>query len=61
MRNACNITIRKSDGRASFGRPGCRWENIKMDLKATGCESVDWSHVTGDMAEWQALKRRGIY
>jgi hypothetical protein len=30
-----------------FYRPGNRWDdNINMDLKETGCEVVDWFHLT---------------
>jgi len=33
----------------ALGRPRQRWEaNIKMDLKETGWESVDWFHLNQD-------------
>jgi len=28
-------------------------DNIKMDLKDTGCQHVDWSHVIQDMVQWR--------
>jgi hypothetical protein len=32
-----------------LGRPICRWEDdIKMNLKKTGWEAMDWIHVTRD-------------
>jgi len=33
---------RKFEGKVPLGRPRHRWEDkIKMDLKQTGCESLD--------------------
>jgi len=43
MQNAC-------------GRPRCRWnENIKMNLKQTGCEDVDYIQLAQGTAHWWAL------
>ena len=25
-----------------FGRPRCRWEDIKKDLQEVGCGGMDW-------------------
>jgi hypothetical protein len=37
----------------SLGRPRHRWEdNIKMDLKETGCDDVDWFHMAQHMVQW---------
>jgi hypothetical protein len=34
MRNACNILVRKPEGKRPLGRPSHRWEdNIRMDLR----------------------------
>jgi hypothetical protein len=30
-------------------------DNIKMDLKATECDDVDWIHLTQDTDQWWAL------
>jgi hypothetical protein len=31
-----------------------RWEdNIKMDLKETGCERVEWIHAAQDRVQWR--------
>jgi hypothetical protein len=36
------VSMGKLEGRRSFGRPRCRWEdNIKMDLQEVGCGSMD--------------------
>jgi hypothetical protein len=36
-------------------RPWHRWENIRMDLWATGWEGGDWMHLAKDKGQWQAL------
>jgi hypothetical protein len=41
--NAYRVSVRKSEGKRSFGVSGCRFEdNIKMYLKGTGLEVVNW-------------------
>jgi hypothetical protein len=37
----------KPEGEGPLGRPRCRWEDIKTDLKELCWEDVDWI----DMAE----------
>jgi hypothetical protein len=38
------------------GKPRNRWEdNIKMDLREKGWESVDWIHLVEDRGQWRAL------
>jgi hypothetical protein len=45
MRSAYSSLVRKLEWRIPLGRPKCRWEgNIKMDLKETRSEDVDWIH-----------------
>jgi len=35
--------VGKLEGKKTFGRPRCRWEdNIKIDLQDMGCEVMDW-------------------
>jgi len=34
----------------------CRWEdNIRMDLRETGWEGVDWIHLGQDRGQWWVL------
>jgi len=41
--------IGKSEGKASPGRPSCRWEdNIRMGVREVGWEVVDWIHLAQD-------------
>jgi hypothetical protein len=43
----------------SVGKPGKltkRWEdNIKIDLKETGCKDLDWIHLAQGRVQWQAF------
>jgi hypothetical protein len=43
MRNAYKSLFGKPGGRRLLGRPRHGWEdNIKIDVKETACEVVDW-------------------
>jgi hypothetical protein len=49
--------IRKPEGKRKLGRYMCRWEdNIKIDLKGTQCESVDWNQGIQNRVLWCALE-----
>jgi hypothetical protein len=45
------------DGKMPLGRPGCRWEDNKVDLK----EGVDWMDVAQDRDKWRAVVKSVIY
>ena len=50
--NACRILVGKYDTKRSLEIPRHTWENnIKLDLKETGRNNVDWIHLgqVGDM------------
>ena len=34
---AYSVLVEKHEGENPLGRPGRRWENIKMDLQEVGC------------------------
>jgi hypothetical protein len=56
MGNANRILVRESVGKTSLRRTSCRWEdNIKMYLKETVCEGVDWIHLAQDRDQWLAV------
>jgi len=43
------IFVREPEGKRTLGRPRRRWEdNIRMDLRETGWEVVDWFHLAQD-------------
>jgi len=54
-RNACRMFVTKPEGRRSLGRPRHRWEDITMDVKHIGWESLDWIDVVQDRDKWQAV------
>jgi hypothetical protein len=56
MRNAYNVLVGKPEGKRLFGRLGRRWEDgIRMDLRETGWEVVDWIHLAPDRDQWRAV------
>jgi hypothetical protein len=49
MRNACEVLIRKPEGKRPLGRPRHGWEdNIKMDPVDIEWECMDWIHLDQD-------------
>jgi hypothetical protein len=56
MRSACNVMVRKPEVKRPFGRHRRRWEdNIRMDIRETGWENVDWMHLAQDRDQRRAL------
>jgi hypothetical protein len=54
-RNAYTILVRNPEGKRPLGIPRRRWEdNIKMDLRETGCGGMDWINLTQDRHQWMA-------
>jgi hypothetical protein len=43
-------------GKIPLGRPRRRWvDNIKMDLREIGWDSMDWIDLLQDRGQWRAL------
>jgi hypothetical protein len=39
----CRVLVAKPEGKRPLGRPRLRWEDeIRVDLRETGCEGVEW-------------------
>jgi hypothetical protein len=56
MRNAYNILVGKHEGKRLLRRSRHRWEdNIRMDLRETGWQDVDWMHLDQNRDQWWAL------
>jgi hypothetical protein len=56
MSDAYSVLVGKPKGKRSLGRQRRRWEcNIKMDLKETGWDGMDWIDVAQDRDQWRAL------
>jgi hypothetical protein len=58
IRNTYNILVGKPEGKRPLRRPRRRWEdniNIRMDLRETVWEGVDWIHQAQDRDQGRAL------
>jgi hypothetical protein len=48
--------MRKPEERRAPGRPWRRWaDNIKIDLRETGWDGMDWIDVAQDSVRWRVL------
>jgi hypothetical protein len=48
--------VGKPERNRPLGRPRCRWvDNIKMDLKEIGWDSVKWIDIAQDRDQWRTL------
>jgi hypothetical protein len=48
--------VGKPDGKRLLGRPRCRWvDNIKIDLREIGWDSMDWNDLAEERELWTAL------
>jgi hypothetical protein len=56
MGNTYRVLVGKPEEMRPHGRPRRRWEdNIKMYLRETGWEGVEWMHLAQDRDQWRAL------
>jgi hypothetical protein len=55
-RNAYRILVGKPEGKRPLGRPRSRRvNNIKVDLRETGWDVLDWIYLAQDRDQWRAL------
>jgi hypothetical protein len=55
-RNAYRILVGKPEGKRPVGRPRRRWvDNIEIDLREIGWDSIDWINLSQDRDHWRAL------
>ena len=48
--------MRKPEGKRPIRGSRRRWvDNIKMDIREVGCESMDWMELAQDRDRWRAL------
>jgi hypothetical protein len=50
-KNVYGVLVGKPEEKRSLGRPGCRWEDIKLYLKETRWEGVDCIYLAHDRAK----------
>jgi len=59
MINAHEILVAKAEGMRPSGTYKCKWyDNIKMNLKETGCEIVDGIQLAQDRVHWWAVMKK---
>jgi hypothetical protein len=55
-RNAYKILVGKPEGKRQLGRPRRTCvDNIKIDLRDTGWDGMDWIDLAQDRDQWRAL------
>jgi hypothetical protein len=55
-RNAYRILVGKPEGKRPLGRSRCRWvDNIKIDLRETRWDGMNWINLVQDRDQWRAL------
>jgi hypothetical protein len=55
-RNEYRILVGKPEGRRPLGRPRRRWvDNIKMNIREIGGNSMDWFDLAQDKDRWRVL------
>jgi hypothetical protein len=55
-RIACRILVGNPEGKRPLGRQRRRWvDNIKMDLRETEWDGMDWIDLAQDRDQWRAL------
>jgi hypothetical protein len=54
--NAYRILVVKPEAKRPLGRARRMWvDNIKMDLRETGWDGMDWIDLAQDRDQWRAL------
>jgi hypothetical protein len=49
------VLVGKPENKRPLGRPGHRWQdNIKMDLREIGINTLNWSWLAEDRVQWWA-------
>jgi hypothetical protein len=55
-RGVYRILVARPEGMRPLGRPRHRWEdNMKMDLRETRINGVNWICLAQDRVQWQAF------
>jgi hypothetical protein len=50
------VVVGKPKGNKPLGKPRHKWKyNIKLDLRETGIDGLNWSQLAQDWVQWQAF------
>jgi hypothetical protein len=56
IRNLCNISVGKPEGKRPLGRPSCRREdNTGADLREIRWKGVNWIHLAQVRDQWRTV------
>jgi hypothetical protein len=55
-RGVYRILVGRPEGKRPLGRPRRRWENnIKIDLRETGIDGMNWIRLSQDRVRWRTF------
>jgi hypothetical protein len=55
-RGVYGVLVGRPEGKRPLRRPRHRWgDNIKLDLRETGIDGVNWIQLAQDRVQWQAF------
>jgi hypothetical protein len=55
-RGIYSVLVWRPEDKRPLGRPRRRWgDNIKMDLRETGIDGVNWIQLAQDRVQWRAF------
>jgi hypothetical protein len=61
-KNARRILVGKPEGKRPLERPRCRCvDNIQMDLREIGWDSIDWNDLAQARDKWRSLVNTVIH
>jgi hypothetical protein len=52
-RNEYSILVGNSEGKRPLVRSRSKWKDIRIDLRESGWEVVDWLHLAQDRDQWR--------
>jgi hypothetical protein len=59
-KNTYRILVGKPEGKRPLGRPRRKWvDNIKIDLRETGLDGVDWVDLAQNRDQWRGSCEHG--
>jgi hypothetical protein len=55
-RGVYRVLVARIEGKRPLGRPRSRWEdNIKIDLRETGIDVLNWIRLAKDRVRWRTF------
>jgi hypothetical protein len=54
-RKVYKVLVGKPEGKRPLGRPRCRWDGIRMNLRESGLGGVHWIRLVQNRDRWRAV------